>query len=122
MPNNTFNFYTISYGIRNVSNIKECLKEALRVLKPGGRFMCLEFSKVQNELLSKAYNQYSKLIPSIGKLIVGNREPYEYLISSIDKFYTQQQLVKLMKDNGFKNVEFRNLSNGISAVHSGWKI
>ena len=84
--------------------------------------MCLEFSKVQNELLSKAYNQYSKLIPSIGKLIVGNREPYEYLISSIDKFYTQQQLVKLMKDNGFKNVEFRNLSNGISAVHSGWKI
>ncbi len=118
----TFDFYSISYGIRNVSNIKECLKEALRVLKPGGRFMCLEFSKVQNELLSKAYNQYSKLIPSIGKLIVGNREPYEYLISSIDKFYTQQQLVKLMKDNGFKNVEFRNLSNGISAVHSGWKI
>jgi demethylmenaquinone methyltransferase/2-methoxy-6-polyprenyl-1,4-benzoquinol methylase len=119
---NTFDFYSISYGIRNVTNIQKSLKEAFRVLKTGGRFMCLEFSKVENEILNKAYIQYSKLIPFIGKYIVGSSDPYEYLIASIDKFYNQEQLKKLIEDNGFTNVEFRNLSNGISAIHSGWKI
>ena len=119
---NTFDYYSISYGIRNVSDINTVLKEAFRVLKPGGRFMCLEFSKIDNELLNYLYKQYSKTIPLIGKLIVGSDKPYKYLIESIEKFYNQEQLVKLMSKNGFSNIEFRNLSNGISAIHSGWKI
>jgi len=119
---NTFDFYTISYGIRNVTNINKCLEEAYRVLKPGGRFFCLEFSKVENEILNFLYQKYSKLIPLIGKIIVGSEEPYEYLISSIDKFYSQNELVDLLKKNKFSNIEFRNLSSGISAIHSGWKI
>jgi len=119
---NTFDFYTISYGIRNVTDINQCLKEAYRVLKPGGRFFCLEFSKVENEILNLVYQKYSKLIPFIGKIVMGSDEPYEYLISSIDKFYNQNELVDLLEKNSFSNVEFRNLSNGISAIHSGWKI
>tara|TARA_B110000211_G_scaffold229963_1_gene288649 strand:+ start:1598 stop:2167 length:570 start_codon:yes stop_codon:yes gene_type:complete len=119
---NTFDFYTISYGIRNVTDINLCLREAYRVLKPGGRFFCLEFSTVENEILNLLYQKYSKLIPLIGKIVVGSKHPYEYLISSIDKFYNQKELVNLLEKNKFSNVEFRNLSNGISAIHSGWKI
>ena len=119
---NTFDFYTISYGIRNVTNINKSLEEAYRVLKPGGRFFCLEFSKVENEILNFLYQKYSKLIPLIGKIVVGSEEPYEYLIDSIDKFYSQNELVDLLKKNKFSNIEFRNLSSGISAIHSGWKI
>ena len=122
VKDNSFDFYSISYGIRNVSNINLTLKEAFRVLRPGGRFMCLEFSKIDNELLKFIYNQYSKSIPYIGKLIVGSDKPYKYLIDSIQKFYNQEQLVELMSKNGFSNIEFRNVSNGISAIHSGWKI
>ena len=120
--NDTFNFYTISYGIRNVSDINLTLKEALRVLKPGGRFMCLEFSKVNNEMINFLYQSYSKTIPVIGKYIVGSSQPYDYLVKSIDQFYSQNELVDLMKQNGFSNIDYRNLSNGISAIHSGWKI
>ena len=119
---NTLDYYSISYGIRNVSDINKVLKEAFRVLKPGGRFMCLEFSKIDNEILNFLYKQYSKTIPYIGKFIVGSDKPYKYLIDSIDKFYNQKELSKLIKNNGFSNVEFRNVSNGISAIHSGWKI
>ena len=119
---NTFDYYSISYGIRNVSDINKVLKEAFRVLKPGGRFMCLEFSKIDNEILNFLYKQYSKTIPYIGKFIVGSDKPYKYLIDSIDKFYNQKELLMLIKNNGFSNVEFRNVSNGISAIHSGWKI
>ena len=119
---NTFDYYTISYGIRNVTDINLCLKEAFRVLKTGGRFMCLEFSKVENEILKKAYKQYSKVIPVIGKYVVGNTMPYDYLISSIEKFYNQKELLQIIENNGFNNTEYRNLSNGISAIHSGWKI
>ena len=120
--NDTFDFYTISYGIRNVTNIHQCLKEAFRILKPGGRFLCLEFSKVENEILNSLYKNYSKLIPILGKIVIGKSDPYEYLVSSIDKFYNQYELVELMKSSKFSNVQFRNLSNGISAIHSGWKI
>ena len=120
--NDTFDFYTISYGIRNVTDINKCLEEAYRVLKPGGRFFCLEFSKVENEILNLFYQKYSKLIPLIGKIIVGSEKPYKYLVSSIDSFYNQDDLADLLKKNKFSNVEFRNLSNGISAIHSGWKI
>ena len=118
----TFDFYTISYGIRNVTDINKTLMEAFRVLKPGGRFMCLEFSKINNEIINFIYKQYSKSIPMIGKYIVGESQPYEYLVNSIDKFYNQHQLLQLMTDNGFSKVEYRNLSNGLSAIHSGWKI
>ena len=117
-----FDFYSISYGIRNVSDINKTLSEAFRVLKPGGRFMCLEFSKINNELLNFLYKNYSKAIPTLGKYIVGSSKPYEYLINSIDAFYNQEQLLELIISNGFTNVEYRNLSNGISAIHSGWKI
>ena len=120
--NDKFDFYTISYGIRNVSNINLTLKEAFRVLKPGGRFMCLEFSKINNEIVNLIYQQYSKAIPFVGKYIVGSSQPYDYLIKSINEFYTQDELVDLMIDSGFSNVEYRNLSNGISAIHSGWKV
>jgi demethylmenaquinone methyltransferase/2-methoxy-6-polyprenyl-1,4-benzoquinol methylase len=118
----TYDFYSISYGIRNVSDINKTLGEAYRVLRPGGRFMCLEFSKINNEFLNFLYKNYSKAIPTLGKYIVGSSKPYEYLINSIDTFYNQEQLLELIIDNGFANVEYRNLSNGISAIHSGWKI
>ena len=117
-----FDFYSISFGIRNVTDINKTLKEAYRVLKPGGRFMCLEFSKIDNELLNFIYKNYSKAIPALGKFIVGSSKPYEYLINSIDTFYNQDQLLELIIKNGFYNVEYRNLSSGISAIHSGWKI
>ena len=84
--------------------------------------MCLEFSKIDNEIFNFFYRQYSKFIPYIGKAIVGSAEPYEYLINSIRQFHNQEELVSMMKKNGFVNVEYRNLSNGISAIHSGWKI
>ncbi len=118
----TYNFYTISFGIRNVSDINLSLKEAFRVLKPGGRFMCLEFSKVNNEIINLFYKQYSKLIPLVGKYIVGSSKPYDYLIKSINEFYAQEELKNLMQKHGFTNIKYRNLSNGISAIHSGWKI
>ena len=119
---NTFDFYTISFGIRNVSDIDLTLKEAFRVLKPGGRFMCLEFSKVNNEIVDFFYEKYSKIIPLIGKYVVGSTSSYEYLVKSISEFYSQEELVTLMKKHKFSNIEYRNLSSGISAIHSGWKI
>ena len=84
--------------------------------------MCLEFSKIENEVLSAFYRQYSKTIPFIGKYVVGSSQPYEYLVKSIEEFYNQEELAELIKNNGFIDVQFRNLSNGISAIHSGWKI
>ena len=122
VDDNIYDFYSISYGIRNVSDINKALKEAYRVLKPGGRFMCLEFSKINNELLNSLYKNYSKVIPALGKYVVGSSKPYEYLINSIDAFYNQDQLLELITKNGFTNVEYRNLTNGVSAIHSGWKI
>ncbi len=119
---NTFDFYSISYGLRNVTNINLTLKEAFRVIKPGGRFMCLEFSKINNEIIDFLYQNYSKVIPLLGKYIVGSADPYDYLIRSIKNFYNQKELINLIEKNGFSNVEYRNLSNGISAIHSGWKI
>ena len=120
--NNHFDYYTISFGIRNVDNIDNALKEAYRVLKPGGRFLCLEFSKVKNEILNKFYKTYSKSIPQIGKFIVGKSEPYEYLINSIEEFYSQEEFFKQIKKQNFTNVSYRNLTGGIVAIHSAWKI
>jgi len=119
---NSFDFYTISFGLRNTKNLDKALKEAYRVLKPGGRYLCLEFSKIQNSGLNFIYRNYSKLIPSIGKFIVGEKKPYEYLIKSIENFVNQEQLIDLMKKNGFEKCTYRNLSGGIVSIHSGWKI
>ena len=119
---NFFDYYTISFGIRNVSNIDKAIKEAYRVLKPGGRFLCLEFSKVENEILNKFYKNYSKSFPLIGKFIVGKSEPYEYLINSIEEFYSQDELLEKIKNQNFTNVSYRNLSGGVVAIHSAWKV
>ncbi len=119
---NSFNFYTISFGLRNTKDINKSLSEAYRVLKPGGRFLCLEFSKIQNSNLNFLYKNYSKIIPSIGKIIVGEREPYEYLVKSIDNFLNQGELIDVMIENNFKECSYRNLSGGIVSIHSGWKI
>ena len=119
---NYFDYYTISFGIRNVSNINYTLKEAYRVLKPGGRFLCLEFSKVRNDILNGFYKTYSRTIPQIGKFVVGKAEPYEYLINSIEKFDSQDEFFKKIKKQNFVGVSYRNLNGGIVAIHSGWKV
>jgi len=119
---NFFDYYTISFGIRNVNNISVALKEAYRVLKPGGRFLCLEFSKVNNNILNKFYQTYSKSIPKIGKLIVGKSDPYEYLVKSIEKFYSQEAFSDEIKKQNFTKVSYKNLSAGVVAIHSAWKI
>ena len=122
LADNSFDYYTISFGLRNAKNLNRALSEAYRVLKPGGRFFCLEFSKIQNQNLEFIYKQYSKIIPFVGKYIVGQKEPYEYLVESIEKFINQEELLELMKKNGFEKCNYRNLNNGIVSIHSGWKI
>ena len=118
---NSFDFYTISFGLRNTKNINKALAEAHRVLKPGGRFLCLEFSKILNSNLDFFYKNYSKLIPLVGGLVVGEKEPYEYLVKSIENFVNQEELITLMEQNDFKKCSYRNLSGGIVSIHSGWK-
>ena len=122
LPDNSFDFYTIAFGLRNTKNLDKTLSEAHRVLRLGGRFLCLEFSKIQNSNLNFIYKNYSKLIPLIGKLVVGEKEPYEYLIESIDKFINQEELIDLMEKNNFKRNTFRNFAGGIVSIHSGWKV
>ena len=121
LPNNSFDFYTISFGLRNTKNLNKALAEAYRVLKPGGRYLCLEFSKIQNSNLDFVYKKYSKFIPILGQFVVGEKEPYEYLIDSIEKFVNQDELIELMKNNNFKKCSYRNFSGGIVSIHSGWK-
>ena len=122
LKENSCDYYTISFGLRNTKNLKKSLSEAYRILKPGGRYLCLEFSKIQNSNLEFLYKKYSKMIPYIGKAVVGEKEPYEYLTKSIDEFINQDELIDLMKRNNFQNCDYRNLSGGIVAIHSGWKI
>ena len=122
IEDNSFDLYTISFGLRNTKNLDQALSEAHRVLKPGGRYLCLEFSKIQNLGLSSIYKNYSKLIPYIGQLIVGEKKPYEYLVKSIENFVNQDELIELMIKNNFQNCTYRNLSGGIVSIHSGWKV
>ena len=122
VKDNLFDFYTISFGLRNTKNLNKSLSEAYRVLKPGGKFICLEFSKIQNSNFEFIYKKFSKLIPNIGKLIVGDKQPYEYLIKSIENFINQDELIDLMEKENFKKCTYRNLSGGIVSIHSGWKI
>ena len=122
LSSNIFDFYTISFGLRNTKNLNSTISEAYRVLKKGGRFFCLEFSKIQNQNLDFIYKQYSKLIPLIGKLVVGKSAPYEYLVQSIDEFVNQEELLDLIKSKNFYNASYKNLSGGIVSLHTGWKI
>ena len=120
---NTFDRYTISFGIRNVTRIPDALSEAFRVLRPGGRLMVLEFSQLPNDGLQKLYDLYSfNVIPRMGQLIAGDRDSYQYLVESIRRFPDQETFAQMIRDAGFEQVSFRNLSMGIAALHSGWKI
>ena len=119
----SFDAYTISFGIRNVTDIKVALTEAFRVLKPGGRLLVLEFSQIPISKLRKLYDLYSfKAIPRMGKIIAGDSDSYQYLVESIRKFPNQEEFLKLLQAAGFENAKYRNLSLGIAALHSGWKI
>ncbi|MBL4805607.1 MAG: bifunctional demethylmenaquinone methyltransferase/2-methoxy-6-polyprenyl-1,4-benzoquinol methylase UbiE [Alphaproteobacteria bacterium] len=121
-PDNTFDVYTIAFGLRNVTHIDNALKEAHRVLKPGGRFFCLEFSHVREPVLSKAYDFYSyNVIPKIGATVAKDRASYQYLVESIRTFPKQEDLKARMENAGLKNCSFSNLSAGIVAIHRGYK-
>ena len=120
--NSTFDVYTISFGIRNVTNISKTLSEAYRVLKPGGRLMILEFSSVNNDLISWIYDKYSfNIIPKLGEFVSNDRESYQYLVESIRKFPNQEKFSEMIINEGFRKVKYRDLTFGIAALHSAWK-
>ena len=120
---NTFDVYTISFGIRNVTRPAEALSEAYRVLKPGGRLMVLEFSQIPNDMMQRVYDLYSfNIIPRMGQAIAGDRDSYQYLVESIRKFPDQETFLSMVRDAGFGNAKYRNLTMGVACLHSGWKI
>ncbi len=120
---NTFDVYTISFGIRNVTRPQEALNEAYRILRPGGRLMVLEFSQIPNDLMQKVYDLYSfNIIPKMGKVIANDSESYQYLVESIRKFPDQDTFLGMVKQAGFANAKYRNLTMGIACLHSGWKV
>ncbi|XP_035898484.1 2-methoxy-6-polyprenyl-1,4-benzoquinol methylase, mitochondrial [Anopheles stephensi] len=119
----SFSVYTIAFGIRNCTHIDRVLAEAYRVLKPGGRFMCLEFSHVSNEYLKWVYDQYSfQVIPPMGQILANQWQPYQYLVESIRKFPPQQEFKLMIENAGFKCVQYENLTFGVVAIHSGFKL
>lgn len=123
VPDGSLDLITIAFGLRNVTHIEKALDEACRALKPGGQFLCLEFSKVSTRLLRKIYDQYSfHVIPKIGELVAGDRDSYQYLVESIRLFPKQEKLKKMMEQAGFGRVSYKNLSLGVVAIHQGWRI
>ena len=115
--------YTIAFGLRNVTHIDDALKDACRVLKPGGRFFCLEFSHVEEPLLAKAYDAFSfGIIPRIGQIVAKDKESYQYLVESIRAFPKQEDLRQRLKDAGFAKASVRNLTFGVAAIHEAWKV
>ncbi|MGE3334846.1 MAG: bifunctional demethylmenaquinone methyltransferase/2-methoxy-6-polyprenyl-1,4-benzoquinol methylase UbiE [Rhodospirillaceae bacterium] len=122
-PDMSFDAYTIAFCLRNVTRIDAALAEARRVLKPGGRFLCLEFSRVVVPLLDKIYDAYSfNVLPALGSMVAGDAASYRYLAESIRKFPSQDELLARMGESGLKECKMRNLSGGIAALHSGWRI
>ncbi len=120
---NSFDVYTISFGIRNVTRIADALAEAFRVLRPGGRLMVLEFSQLPNPMMQKAYDLYSfNVIPRMGQVIAGDRDSYQYLVESIRQFPDQERFATMIREAGFERVDYRNMTFGVAALHSGWKI
>jgi demethylmenaquinone methyltransferase/2-methoxy-6-polyprenyl-1,4-benzoquinol methylase len=120
---NSFDVYTISFGIRNVTRPQDALAEAFRVLRPGGRLMVLEFSQIPNDLMQRLYDVYSfNAIPVMGRVITGDRESYQYLVESIRRFPDQETFLSMVRQAGFENAKYRNLSMGIACLHSGWKL
>ena len=120
---NSFDAYTISFGIRNVTRIEDAIAEAFRVLKPGGRFMVLEFSQVPIPMLQWIYDRYSfNMIPRMGQAITGDRDSYQYLVESIRKFPDQDRFAAMIQAGGFEQVKYRNMTMGVAALHSGWKL
>jgi demethylmenaquinone methyltransferase/2-methoxy-6-polyprenyl-1,4-benzoquinol methylase len=120
---NSFDVYTISFGIRNVTRPQEALNEAFRVLRPGGRLLVLEFSQIPNDLLQWAYDRYSfNVIPVMGKVIANDHDSYQYLVESIRKFPDQDSFMGMVRTAGFGNTKYRNLTMGVACLHSGWKI
>jgi demethylmenaquinone methyltransferase/2-methoxy-6-polyprenyl-1,4-benzoquinol methylase len=120
---NSFDVYTISFGIRNVTRPQDALAEAYRVLKPGGRLMVLEFSQLPNPMMQAAYDAYSfNVIPRMGQMIAGDRDSYQYLVESIRNFPDQDTFLGMVQDAGFGNAKYRNLTMGVAALHSGWKL
>ena len=123
IPDRAVEAYTIAFCLRNVTHIDQALADARRVLKPGGRFLCLEFSHVVLPLLDRVYDAYSfHLLPWLGQMVAGNREAYQYLVESIRKFPPQAELAERMRAAGLAQVSYRNLSGGIAALHSGWRL
>lgn len=119
----SFDVYTISFGIRNVTRPQDALAEAFRVLRPGGRLMVLEFSQLPNPGLQKAYDLYSyNVIPALGQAVTGDRDSYQYLVESIRKFPDQDKFAAMIRDAGFAQVKYRNMTQGVACLHSGWKI
>lgn len=122
-PANSFDAYTISFGIRNVTRIEDALAEAFRVLRPGGRLIVLEFSRVPEPTLRWAYDRYSfNIIPPMGQVLTGDRASYQYLVESIRRFPDQETFAGMISAAGFEQVKYRNLSMGIAALHSAWKL
>ena len=122
-PDMSFNVYTIAFGLRNVADRVAALKEARRVLRPGGRFFCLEFSRITTPMVERLYERYSfEIVPRIGRAVVGDAAPYQYLVESIQQFPDQDTLAGLMDGAGLERVAWRNLSGGIAAIHSGWRL
>lgn len=122
-PDNHFDLYMISFGLRNVPNVQKSLEEAYRVLKPGGRYICLEFAKVDNPIVNSVYKAFSyNVIPMMGQLVANDKDSYQYLVESIDKFYSQEEMREKLEQAGFSDVSVIDMTYGVCAMYNGYKL